>query len=394
MENRYSHDLELMPKELTLLYEILNTNEDSSQLNRNELLIGIHWDQFLQLAMHHRVYPLIYSKIKNIDNKGIPPYVIETLYKEYKKNTFEMLKLSGEMEQVSKLFSENNILLLFLKGPVIAEDIYGDISLRTSRDLDILIQSNKLEKAEEVLLGVGYERKEVPTPFWKLRFHHVTFFHPKKRICLELHWRLHPHSIYEPCFDELWERKRVSTLTSFPTYYLGKEDLFLYLVAHGGRHGWFRLRWLKDIDQILNKKMTSNGNILLKKKFYHLDGQRYYLGQALILVSELFHTPINKEMKKLTISNGSRKLAKRTILYINRRAHLNFSMSEDELNKNHNRYLFTIKSNLEKFIFIMKLFYPNPKDAEALTLPRSLRFLYIPFRPFLWAWRKTMKSKY
>ena len=31
-----------------------------------------------------------------------------------------MLHLSGEMEQVSKLFNENKIRTLFLKGPVLA----------------------------------------------------------------------------------------------------------------------------------------------------------------------------------------------------------------------------------------------------------------------------------
>ena len=31
-----------------------------------------------------------------------------------------MLHLSGEMEQVSKLFTENEIRTLFLKGPVLA----------------------------------------------------------------------------------------------------------------------------------------------------------------------------------------------------------------------------------------------------------------------------------
>ena len=70
-----------------------------------------------------------------------------------------MLTLCGEMEQVSKLFTENHIPLLFLKGPVIAADIYGDISLRTSKDLDILISITHVEKAEKLLLSLGYEKE-------------------------------------------------------------------------------------------------------------------------------------------------------------------------------------------------------------------------------------------
>ena len=74
------------------------------------------------------------------------------LQRNYKINTFQMLHLSGEMEQVSKLFTENEIRTLFLKGPVLAHDLYGDISLRTSSDLDLLIPLHDLDKAEELLI--------------------------------------------------------------------------------------------------------------------------------------------------------------------------------------------------------------------------------------------------
>ncbi|WP_432704959.1 nucleotidyltransferase family protein [Bacillus cereus] len=32
---------------------------------------------------------------------------------------------------------------------------------------------------------------------------------------------------------------------------LGEEDLFFFLVVHEARHGWFHLRWLKDIDLLI-----------------------------------------------------------------------------------------------------------------------------------------------
>ena len=35
-----------------------------------------------------------------------------------------------------------------------------------------------------------------------------------------------------------------------PVFMLGNEDLFLFLVSHGARHGWSRLRWLLDIDYL------------------------------------------------------------------------------------------------------------------------------------------------
>ena len=78
--------------------------------------------------------------------------------------------------------------LLVLKGPVLAVDLYGDVSLRTSGDLDILIPINDLDKAENFLLKLGYEKDDyIQTVLndWKWRHHHVTYFHPQKGIKLK-----------------------------------------------------------------------------------------------------------------------------------------------------------------------------------------------------------------
>ncbi|MDO7488046.1 nucleotidyltransferase family protein [Peribacillus frigoritolerans] len=130
------------------------------------------------------------------------------------------------------------------------------MSLRTSKDLDILIHISDVEKAGDLLLKNGYEREEISV-FDKWRKHDVSYFHPQKRIEIELHSRLHPFPMNVPSFNELWERKRSSKLTSYPVPFFGNDDLFLYLVFHGAKHGWFRLRWLVDIDQMIRKGIIS-----------------------------------------------------------------------------------------------------------------------------------------
>ena len=141
-----------------------------------------------------------------------------------------MLYLSGEMEQINKLCNENRIPLLFLKGPVLAKELYGDLSLRTSSDLDVMIPIHKLGKMEELLQNSGYVKDEyIETVLsdWKWRHHHFTYIHPEKEVKVEVHWRLNPGPGKEPSFSELWERKSISILTKNELYFLGKEDLFL-----------------------------------------------------------------------------------------------------------------------------------------------------------------------
>ncbi|SFC52330.1 Uncharacterised nucleotidyltransferase [Bacillus sp. OV322] len=385
MENSFNLEKELFPNELKLLLEILAMEkEEIDDYFSSYSFKEIDWKLFLQLTMHHRVYPVIYSKLKMLDDKLIPQFVVQTLYQEYHKNTFSMLALCGEMERISKLFTENHISTLFLKGPVIAADIYGDISLRTSKDLDIFIPIDSLQKADKLLLSSGYEKKLEPYILneWKWRIHHIVYYHPARNIQLEIHWRLNPFPSSEPKFKELWKRKRVSTITSHPVNFLGKEDLFLFLISHGSRHAWFRLRWLLDIDKLVRGGINLNKvNILLKNyQILHL------VGQALILSSLLLKTPTNEDMNLLIVKSRSKELAYKALPFIKDILPLDITMSSIY----YKRYRLSLNSkNLQKIYSIMVLFYPSSADAMTLRLPKTLHFLYFPLRPFLWAIRKS-----
>ncbi|MED3758934.1 nucleotidyltransferase family protein [Peribacillus frigoritolerans] len=406
MKGIQDNNLSIMPKELMLLLQIINLEKGKdTEPIIDKYFIDIDWELFLELARHHRIYPLVYSKLKMLDGKIIPLSVIRALYQEYKVNTFHMLQLSGEMERVSQLFTENNIRLLFLKGPAIAADIYGDISLRTSKDLDILIPITDLNKAEKLLLNCGYEKEEIESGLTKRKWgsYHVSYYHSQKKIQIEIHWRLFRAPAKEPSFNELWKRKRVSSLTSYPVFFFGKEDLFFYLVTHGAKHGWFRLRWLADIDQIIRKSNITKESYLFQTKY-----QLHLIGQALILASQLFKTPIHEEILPLTKEKRSRKLAELAKFYIVEMGHkyINQSSKDTLANSNHPftkkssikkffyiyLYEYSVKTNIHKLLFVLRLLNPNSADVKTLRLPKSLYFLYFLLRPFLIFWRKTRKS--
>lgn len=405
MNKNLNLNLEDLPKELRLILEIIKIENNNNI--RKEMFCNINWDKFIELAIHHRVYPLIYSKVKKMHIEWIPNEVFHSLYGEYQRNTFQMLQLSGEMELVSKLFSENSLRILFIKGPAIAADLYGDISLRTSKDLDILIQLSDLEKADALLLDFGYQREvDIIENFDEKRTSHdVKYYHPIKQIQLEIHWRLHPHPMNVPSFNDLWVRRRKSNLTSYPVYYFGEADLFLYLITHGCRHGWFRLRWLVDIDQFIRIRINGENNLTLLKKYAneHL-GRRSNLfgGQALILANQLLDTPINKVTNTFKIKGYSRRLAQMCITYINEMFLDNSTLNKIKSSNNKfillksnlahsfliRRYEFTRRTGFSKVLFILGIFSPSSKDKEILVLPKFLHFLYFPLRPFLWVWRK------
>ncbi|KKI91420.1 Renal dipeptidase [Bacillus sp. SA1-12] len=381
-----------VPKELTVILELLkNTNRECMTKKFSELFAGVDWNLFLKLAHHHRLFPVLYSKLKGIGEGLIPPFVMQKLANDYKRNTINMLQLSAEMEQVSKVFAEDKIRVLFLKGPVIAHDLYGDISLRTSSDLDFLIPIKDLSKAEDILRKLGYEKDDYIKSVlndWKWRHHHVAYFHPEKRIKLEIHWRLNPGPSFEPRFDELWKRKRKShLLTHSSVYLLGKEDLFLFLASHGARHGWSRLRWLLDVHMMIEKDMDWKKvyNLLRKYHFQHIGAQ------ALHLAAKLLNSNISEEMKPILDSKHSFQLAQDAIFYLEHMVNLHTEPIPEDVSRYHLRHIVSLMSVRQKVLFYLSMLHPYFEDTETLPLPKQLHFLYFPLRPFLWIWRRTRK---
>ncbi|MEM4997246.1 nucleotidyltransferase family protein [Priestia sp. SB1] len=395
MNKKFKPDLKPLSHELNFLLELLKEKKGLT-INQNEHdhLKDIDWRIFLQLVEHHRCYPLIYKKLKGFDGRLIPPYVMQTLNREYKKNTIKMLQLSGEMEQVDKVFNQNNIPLLFLKGPALAYELFGDISLRMSKDLDILVLEKDIEKTEKILLNLGYEKEEIPVVFneIKLRRHHIAYYHPQKRVQIEMHWRLHHRSIEGANFEELWHRKRESLLTNHPLPFMGREDLLLYLISHGSRHGWFRLRWLKDIDQIvINDDINYEHFSLLTRRYK----QERLVGQAFQLANLLLNTPINSHVKEFVETRQAKILAEKALPYIREmvQLHSNVQSRPSQLDKSFKRYLFSLKSKRKKIEYITIMFYPSVADERTLKLPKCINFLYFPLRPFLFILRKIRKTE-
>ncbi|MCL7746091.1 nucleotidyltransferase family protein [Halalkalibacter alkaliphilus] len=367
--------------ELTYIFELLKDN------NTNTRMPELDWELFLNLSLHHRVFPLLHSKVKNLD---VPVHVSKFLQVHYQQNIFRMMSLTGEMEKVSEIFSNSKIRTLFLKGPVLAHDLYGDLSLRTSSDLDFLIPIEHLERAEEILVELGYEKDDYIESVlndWRWRHHHVTYYHPVKQMKLEIHWRLHPGPGKEPSFQELWERRNKSSNTKSPVYLLGKEDLFVFLVAHGARHGWSRLRWLVDIQKIMKQELDWAKVYQLFQKYHN----PHVGGQAIILASELLDAEFKEEMTPF-VTNTAMKLAQEAIFYLERMVNLHTDPVPEDISSYHASHLFSLMSTQQKAIHLLSLLHPFPEDAQTLPLPKPLHFLYFPLRPVLWAWRKTRKQ--
>lgn len=378
-------------KELIFLLNLI-TDRYNIETQNKSVPSDLDWELFLELAIHHRLYPNLAVKLRSLSIPTIPENIVNKVKQYYQYNTFLMLQYSSEMSYINSLLSENEVRTLFLKGPILATELYGDISLRTSSDIDLLIQLKDLNKVDKLLEQNGYVKDEYIQSIlgdWKWRHHHFTYIHPMKNMKIEVHWRLNPGPGKEPSFKYLWSRKETSLYTGLPIYYLGHVELFYFLVTHGARHGWSRLRWLVDIHQLIQKNASCSLIMKTLKKFHvELIGK-----QAVLLSREILGTNLSNEWMDI-IDNQSTKLAQEAVFYLERMVNLHTEPLPEEIACYHKRHLIALMSFNHKVFFGLSTLYPYPEDATTLPLPKFLHILYFPLRPFLWLWRKTRKHAY
>ncbi|MBT2642184.1 nucleotidyltransferase family protein [Bacillus sp. ISL-41] len=376
-----------------LILEVLKGDEEDITKFLSNKSEQINWKKFLDLTIHHRVYPLMFLKLQKLKEGIVPKYVEQTIEGLYRRNVFKMLQLSSEMEHLANIFHTNNIKTIFLKGPMLGSEIYGDVSMRTCGDLDLLISIEDINFIHTLLESHGYLKDDyIKTVLedWKWRHHHITYHHKTKKIKIEIHWRLNPGPGKEPDFYELWKRKREMFFSGNPIYILGREDLFLFLVSHGARHGWSRIRWLSDIHQMVTQELNWRKINSLIKKY----DNSHLVGQAVILVSELLNSKITDGMKNFHRDKRSISLSQEAIFYLKDMVNLHDEPVDEKIFLYHKRYLYSLMSVQQKILHLFSYLYPYHIDSVTLPLPKKLHFLYFILRPFLCIWRKAKRQAF
>jgi hypothetical protein len=240
----------------------------------------------------HRLVGFVYS------NRLAPELIFQR--KRQIKRTFSLIK---EIHDIELFLASESIDHVFLKGPLLSHVYYNDITVRTSKDIDVLIQSKDFLKADEYLLNNGYQKSENYSNLTSDQLHllfksgnEVEYFHPQTGVQVEVHWRLFRNkSLFSKKMDLIFRSKEFVTFKNVKYPVLGEEDLFLYLCIHGGRHGWLRIQWLIDIFYI-HQQSESIALIKMyedaKKEDLHL-----YVLQPFVLMAKLFSIEIPKEIK-------------------------------------------------------------------------------------------------
>lgn len=278
--------------ELQLLLAAMTQDQELfSRLSQNH---AVDWDDFIQLSIQHRVYPLIYQTLKTISPDYVPAAVKERLKKLVIEYSFCDDYLRCRLKEIAKCLQTSAIKYCLLKGPVLGDRLYGSSALRPSKDLDILVMPEDVVGVTRLLQKLGFKlEKTIPEGddsnlkrVLKCQ-QHLQLYDGKSEI--ELHWRLfHPKYGARPQFNtaRLLQHTVNHDLDGVLVPTLPPDDELLYLILHGASHYWYRLRWLHDI--FLYSEIYPDMNWIKVGERLAEVGQHRVWGQTVLLIRRFY----------------------------------------------------------------------------------------------------------
>jgi Uncharacterised nucleotidyltransferase len=143
-----------------------------------------------------------------------------------------------------RAFDGGGVAVMPLKGPFLAERMYGGAALRVSRDLDLLVGRCEFARAEAVLSEAGFVPGEADD--YHRAWHRL-------ETTVELH-----HDVENPlAFDfdvaSALRRAQPAVFHGQPCRLLAPEDELLFLCLHGARHRYERLSLIVDLKLAFEK---------------------------------------------------------------------------------------------------------------------------------------------
>jgi hypothetical protein len=145
---------------------------------------------------------------------------------------------------VLRALHQSGAAAVLLKGPSLAERLYGSPTLRISRDLDLLVSRSDLPRAEAALAAAEFA-PGVPDDYHRpWRRHSAT---------VELHFDVENPLAFDFHIASALRRARLSNFQGEPCCLLAPEDELLFLCLHAVRHRFERLSLLVDLQLAFEK---------------------------------------------------------------------------------------------------------------------------------------------
>jgi hypothetical protein len=219
-----------------------------------------NWDFFTDNAILNGVGPIIHKTFSLVpDRKLIPEVTSAKLEQTYFMSLHRNMVLYEHFRNAVKVFINEGISVMALKGIALAESVYKDIGLRQMTDIDLLLKEDEVERCWNLLRNMGYQYNDhKKTEFHKSlteKKHLPSLSH--KGISIELHYKTFLNSRgHKIDIREYWDRAQQTQLAGVSLKKLCPEQQVQHTCMHLDEHysvGKPQLHSFVDISEVISQ---------------------------------------------------------------------------------------------------------------------------------------------
>lgn len=366
-------------------------DSDCEDRIRHLLQDELDWDWILKAAHTNGVWTILYHNLKAICPEAVPHETLLTLQRAHLFNARRNLIFARELIRIIELFQESGIESVPFKGPTLAQAAYGDITLRSFSDLDIMIRKQDVLNAKDLLISRGYEPQvELTHTQERMLLKNgceYNFVLSDPAIPVEVHWRFH-RSLYSVPFDEgIWSRLDTMNIDGMTINCFPPEDMVLALCSHATGHQWSQMKLVSDIAGLIErsqmdwKQLNMIASDMGLKRILHI---------GLLLAHNLLDAGLPEQMlSEIEKDAPARKLALPLSRRFSAKSNLQRGFSEEGL-----FWLKTRERLVDKTRYLVSVGGESGTvDWNASPLPDSLFPFYRIIRPVRLFWKYGVKKK-
>jgi hypothetical protein len=337
---------------------------------RELLARDLDWSLIIDQPQYYRILPLAYRHLQELGFPRVPVDVKQRLEAINREVAASNALAARSLTELLRLFAQARIPAIPLKGMALAESLYGDLMLRVSDDIDILIPRDAVARSIDLISTLGYRAESSQWSVTRLlsSFIEYPFVCPGDsfRHDLDLHWGvLWWRPLDKGAIEDLWSEARPAVVLGVPAYALSPEWEFLFLAAHAARDAWLGLKWLADIQQACARGGIDWDRVWQK-------AERFDWQEVLQLTAVVFNYLV-----------GPPPFARGPIGEVPSWLKPYLQMQLPPARIIPIAHLHLLRHNSERLRYIVHgLLIPTSTDWEFVHLPACLKFLYYPVRLF------------
>jgi len=216
----------------------------------NCLRSPLNWDRVLHLATHHRVLPAVHEALHG--RSDAPASIRSAVDSRFSSHSRRVLRFSALLAGVLRQFKDHSIEVLPYKGPVLAQQLYGNPAMRDFGDLDFLVRTEDVSQAKSALQELGYAPRLTLSSRQQQEYlrtgYEYVFGSATEPNLIELQWQIVPrfYSI-AASMESLFKRSVGYEFEGMRVHTLCNEDVMLVLCVHAAKHEWSQLGMVRDI---------------------------------------------------------------------------------------------------------------------------------------------------